>query len=154
VLDGGRLAGDEQDTPQATEAPIATLQHGVELLAAESARRGDQLDVTLTWRATRAIPGDFTVFVHLLDQAGHTIAQGDGPPRDGYWPTSLWQAGEVVTSTHTLTAPPDHSAQSLSLGVGMYDPATQQRLFAYRPDGSEWRDWMVLIGEVPAASEP
>jgi hypothetical protein len=27
----------------------------------------------------------------------------------------------------------------------MYDSETGQRLFAYRPDGSEWRDWMILL---------
>ena len=78
---------------------------------------------------------------------GAKIAQDDGPPRAGFWPTSRWRPGEVVTSTHTLALPDGLPAGPYLLATGMYDPATGQRLFAYRPDGSEWRDWTILLPE-------
>ncbi|MCB0004541.1 MAG: hypothetical protein KDH86_18515, partial [Anaerolineae bacterium] len=142
-LDGGALVGP---LPATTTGPAsAHLQHGIELLGNEVESNDRQLQVSLEWVATEPIPGDYTVFVHLFDAAGNKIAQGDGPPRDGYWPTSHWRPGEPVSSTHTLLLPPDLPAGQYTLGAGMYDPVTGQRLFAYDAAGNELRDWMIIL---------
>ncbi len=127
--------------------PLSTLQHGIRLLDAEVNPAEDRVTVELRWSASEPVPGDYTVFLHLFDPDGVKIAQDDRPPRAGFWPTARWQPGEVVTSTHSLILPTDLPAGQYLLGTGMYDPATGQRLFAYRPDGSEWRDWMALLPE-------
>ncbi|MCB0229488.1 MAG: hypothetical protein KDH90_10225, partial [Anaerolineae bacterium] len=53
--------------------------------------------------------------------------------------------GEPVSSTHTLLLPPDLPAGQYTLGAGMYDPVTGQRLFAYDAAGNELRDWMIIL---------
>jgi hypothetical protein len=143
-LDAGALVSGETGTGDRLPA-LSTLQYGIQLVDAQVSRAGDQMNVDLSWSASQPVPGDFTVFLHLFDAGGAKLAQDDGPPRAGYWPTSRWQPGEVITSTHTLTLPADLPAGSYLLGTGMYDSETGQRLFAYRPDGSEWRDWMILL---------
>jgi hypothetical protein len=78
----------------------------------------------LIWRADARPSGDYTVFVHLLDGAGKLVAQDDRPPRDGAYPTSLWEVGERVADEHALAAPPGR----YRVVVGMYDPTTGRRL--------------------------
>lgn len=143
-LDAGALAA-RLAGPATLPPALSTLQHGIQLVGAQVSQAGDQAKVELSWAATQPIPGDYTVFLHLFDPTGAKLAQDDGPPRAGYWPTSHWRPGEVITSTHTLALPAGLSAGQLSLATGMYDPATGQRLFAYHPDGSEWRDWAILL---------
>ena len=145
-LDGGALVGPLKAT--ATAAAISRLQHGIELLGSEVDNRDGQLQLVLDWTTTEAIPSDYTVFVHLFDAAGNKVAQGDAPPRDGSWPTSRWRPGELVSSTHSLPLPPDLPAGQYTLGAGMYDPATGERLFAYDAAGNEWRDWMIVLSTI------
>mgnify|MGYP001266302525 CR=1 FL=1 len=152
-LDAGALAAAPADAAELPPA-LSTLQHGIQLLDARVNPAGDRVNVELSWAATQPIPGDYTLFLHLLDSTGAMLAQDDGPPRAGYWPTSAWRPGEIVTSTHTLTLPTDLPAGVYRLGTGMYDPATGQRLFAYHPDGSEWRDWMALLPPVTIEPAP
>jgi 4-amino-4-deoxy-L-arabinose transferase-like glycosyltransferase len=146
-LDAGALAAAPADAAELPPA-LSTLQHGIQLLDAQISPAGDRVNVELSWAATQPIPGDYTVFLHLFDAAGVRLAQDDGPPRAGYWPTSAWRPGDLITSTHSLALPAGLPAGSYRLGTGLYDPATGQRLFAYGPDGSEWRDWMVLLPPV------
>lgn len=142
-IDGGALVAPL--TPAAARPAIARLQHGIELAGSEVEKRDDELRVTLDWTATEAIPGDYTVFMHLFDAAGNKIAQSDAPPRAGFWPTSRWRPGEPVTSTHRLALPAGLPTGHYTLGAGMYDPATGDRLFAYDADGNELRDWMIVL---------
>jgi hypothetical protein len=84
--------------------------------------------VTITWYAAEPVPIDHTVFLHLRDEAGQLIAQADGPPLDGWYPTSWWTAGEWVTDTHSFPLPAGASPGSYHLVAGLYDPATGERL--------------------------
>ena len=97
------------------------------------------------WQANGPVPGDYTTFAHLFDSSGVKVTQADAPPREGYWPTSRWRPSEPVTSTLAIELPPNLPPGQYVLGVGMYDPVSGQRLFAYKPDGSEWRDWVIAL---------
>ena len=77
----------------------------------------------ILWWAAGGVPTvDYTVFVHLLDEAGAVVAQLDGPPNDGLSPTAIWRAGDVIRDVRPL---PGGATRAL---VGLYDPATGQRL--------------------------
>ena len=145
LLDAGALVSEQPAGPPASSAPIATLQHDIQLLQARTAYEDGQLEVDLTWQATGPVPGDYTAFAHLFDSSGVKVAQADAPPREGYWPTSRWRPSEPVTSTLAIDLPPNLPPGQYVLGVGMYDAASGQRLFAYKPDGSEWRDWVIVL---------
>jgi len=84
--------------------------------------------VTITWYAAEPVPVDYTVFLHLRDEAGQLVAQADGPPLGGWYPTSWWVAGEWVIDAHDFALPADTPPGSYQLVVGLYDPATGERL--------------------------
>ncbi len=50
-----------------------------------------------------------------------------------------------MTSTLAIDLPPNLPPGQYVLGVGMYDAVSGQRLFAYKPDGTEWRDWVIVL---------
>jgi len=68
------------------------------------------------------------VFVHLLDAEGRIVAQHDSQPQDGAYPTSVWDAGEVVADEHVLDLPVDLPAGHYRLRVGWYLPGSGDRL--------------------------
>lgn len=90
-------------------------------------RASRQVKLILYWRALKPTEKDYTVFVHLLDGAGKIVAQIDAQPRDGAYPTSSWDADEIVKDAYTLTVPADARAP-FSLAVGMYEHPSLQRL--------------------------
>ncbi len=89
---------------------------------------GQMLIVTLNWQADKDIASDYHVFVHLADSDGRPLAQHDGPPRNGEYPTTVWQRGDTVADTHVFTVPGDLPTGTYQLLTGMYDAATGVRL--------------------------
>ena len=81
---------------------------------------GSPLTVTLHWQAIAEGNRDYTVFLHLVDAAGHIQAQGDGPPLEGQYPTSFWTPGETIRDPHTLVLGPEAPAGDYRLLVGLY----------------------------------
>ena len=95
------------------------------------------IQLTLRWSADVYLHTDYTVFVHLVGsgQKGEALAQGDGPPLAGRWPTSLWLPGVSLDDIHTVSLPPDLPPGTYGLLVGLYDPSTGDRLTL--PDGTD-----------------
>jgi hypothetical protein len=106
----------------------ASFDGQIELLGYDAAPRDGELVVTLHWRSSQLPDADYTVFVHLLDSDGQVVSQHDGPPQDGAYPTSTWDAGEVVMDVHTLSLPQDLPPGRYSLRVGLYLPDSGERL--------------------------
>jgi len=76
------------------------------LLGYDLVQTGDELRLTLHWRALSAMTTDYRVFVHLFDPATERIvAQFDGMPLRGAYPTSWWWPGEVLSDQITLSSP-------------------------------------------------
>jgi hypothetical protein len=85
---------------------------------------GGVLPLALFWRATRPLPLDYTVYVHLVDAAGNKVAQRDVPPLEGRRPTSAWQPGDLVRDDQDLFVPETVAPGTYRLLAGMYDAAT------------------------------
>ncbi len=129
---------------KATEnfAPVSNVEVGLEegivlqgySLTPMEPVPGQSLQLTLYWQSEQTPGQDYTVFVQLLDSAGQQIAGADSPPVDGDYPTSLWRAGEIIDDPHTMLLPADLPPGDYQLAVGLYDPASGQRLS--RQDGS------------------
>ena len=47
------------------------------------------------------------------------LAQGDSPPRAGYWPTSAWKPGTPFVDAHVLALPPDLPPAVLTVMSGV-----------------------------------
>ncbi|NDJ52701.1 MAG: hypothetical protein GYB68_06405 [Chloroflexi bacterium] len=113
--------------------PLATFSRQIALLGAiapESVERGTELPVRLVWQALSEIETSYTVFIHLFDETGMTLAQRDRPPMQAgeLYPTDLWLSEEVVDDTLRLAIPPELSPGEYRLRVGLYLPDTGQRL--------------------------
>ncbi|MBP9502542.1 MAG: glycosyltransferase family 39 protein [Candidatus Promineofilum sp.] len=91
-------------------------------------RAGEGHPVTLRWYAAEAVATDYTVFLHLRDDAGQIVAQADGPPLEGWYPTSWWVTGEWVIDEHAFALPTDTPPGNYRLVTGLYDPTTGGRL--------------------------
>ncbi|MGE5603509.1 MAG: hypothetical protein ACM30E_10680, partial [Nitrososphaerales archaeon] len=97
----------------------------------------------LYWQALGSTQVAYTVFVHLVDeQTNAIIGYGDAEPGDGAYPTTGWLKGEYLADAHTVSFTPDSArGRPVRLEVGLYDPATGQRLTL--PDGADsvvlWR---------------
>lgn len=87
-------------------------------------QRGTTLTLALFWQVNRALAGDYTVFVHVIDAQGNTLAQRDMPPLDGSRPSSSWQVGELIRDDQDLPIPADIPAGIYRIVVGMYDAQT------------------------------
>ena len=104
----------------------------------------DSLVVTLTWSA-EAVPAlDYVVFVHWVGAEGVMLAQHDGSPAAGRYPSSWWLPGDCVPDVHRLSLPLT-LPNPIILYVGMYDPATGARLPAYTASGALLPDGIIPL---------
>jgi hypothetical protein len=140
---GERLDVGSDSSLRLAVLPVAWSGTGRAALEPLTARFGEAIDlegwtwraspgelaVTLRWSAAATPAADYTVFVHLVrpgeDQA---LAQGDAPPLDGRWPTSLWLAGVRLDDEHRVALPGDLPPGPYELLIGLYEPATGARL--------------------------
>ena len=90
-------------------------------------KAGQVVTVTLRWRALGQPDADYTVFVHLLDGDGNRLAQHDGQPLGGNWPTRFWAPEETLVDQHFLKLPADSPPGPYHLGVGLYQLASGER---------------------------
>ncbi len=98
------------------------------MISPEEALAGMPVTITLTWVSAGPLPANYSVFVHLVDEAGAILTQGDGAPRQGRYPTTAWGAGERFTDSHILTLPGDLPPGAYSLLIGLYDGQRGVRL--------------------------
>ncbi len=89
---------------------------------------GDALDVILYWQPTETTGERLTVFVHLLDEQGVIVGQSDQEPTGGSRPTSSWLPDEFIADRHSVRVQGDALLGPATLLVGLYDPATGQRV--------------------------
>jgi hypothetical protein len=95
-------------------------------------RAGRAFHLTLTWRALLSPRASHTVFIHLIDSAGHPVAGHDYTPLGGACPTYLWfpkwLPGQVFIDPYRLVIPADLPPGDYWLEVGMYGMTSLRRL--------------------------
>jgi len=107
---------------------------------------GQGVIVTLYWRALQAGLPDYFVYVRAIDGQGQIQARADSPPVMGFWPTSRWEAGELVADEQVLSRLPETPPGTYRLEVGMYDPQTWAVLEP--ASGERGAGGGLLLGEV------
>jgi hypothetical protein len=100
------------------------------------------LGLVLFWQALRPLAYDYTVFVHLRDASGRTLAQGDHQPLAPVYPPTLWPVGETVRERSVLTLPEGVSPGSYGLWVGVYRLDTLERLPVVDDSSGENAVWL------------
>jgi hypothetical protein len=94
-------------------------------------------DVAVTWALpadAEPLTRDWSVFVHLIDEAGAVLAQGDQrAPVYGWRPTTGWQPGEQVRDLYRIVCPPGVPAGQPTARFGA--PTVRFGLYAQEADG-------------------
>jgi hypothetical protein len=106
-------------------------------------RPGDSIHLTLFWQCLEGMEQDYTVFIHLIDEKQNIWGQKDNPPVDGLYPTTEWEAGEIVRDQYDLVISPDSPPGHYGLEIGMYLVETGKRLSVSR-EGQRIGDGILL----------
>ncbi len=104
---------------------------------------GSNIFLTLWWQALRSADLDYSVFIHLWDPRKQmAVGAWGGEPVSGAWSvwervqgahfsvsyhTRLWEPGETIKDEWKIVLP-DVPPGLYELYIGLYDPASQQRL--------------------------
>ncbi len=139
AVQNGRLArGDLEPEPYPLYVRYATvvnfgdafLLHSwvVTLLDAQT------VQVDLVWQKTAVDPTNQIAFLHVLGPDG-LITQADAPPGGAYWFPHWWQEGQLVQERRLLMLREPFDPALHTIQVGLYDPATLDRLPVVGTDG-------------------
>jgi hypothetical protein len=109
-------------------------------------KAGETIQVALYWRPQKKMAEDYTVFVHLVGEAGTLWGQHDSQPVNGYYPTSFWDQDEVVKDKHEFVVSEDTPPGKYRIEAGMYRLADGQRLAIVDQDGQVLGDKALLSG--------
>ncbi len=86
------------------------------------------LRLNVTWQPLQPFAEDLKVFVHLVDAQNRVLAQFDGQPREGTYPTSRWIPGELIADSYPLTLPAEAPPGPYRVYLGLYNETTGARL--------------------------
>ena len=98
----------------------------IALTHAASLREADTWHITLCWESLAPLADDYTVFIHAYAADGTLLGTGDGPPMNQAFPTQLWEPGDRVLDTHTLSLSTE--TEPARIAVGLYQLQTGLRL--------------------------
>lgn len=137
--------------PSDSENLPANFENKVLLLDIElhnvQVKRGDALQLTLTWQGLTSIDEDYTVFVHLLDENERIWGQEDIQPVYGTRPTSQWREGEIILDRHTVWTDAGSPLGLYDIEAGLYLLRTMERLQVLDASGDAIAN-RVLLGPV------
>ncbi len=94
----------------------------------DSIEAGQEVRVTFHWEGLAQMDEDYTIFIHLIDDQGQVVAQHDGQPTAGFYPTSFWDEGEVIRDEYSVSVDSSIPRGEYELVTGMYLLATGDRL--------------------------
>jgi len=86
---------------------------------------GALLTMTLYWRASQRVVGNYIAVIHLLDVSYRVVTNTSAVHAVGQW-----SPGERVTETHLFALPRDLVPGEYHLAVGRYDTSTRASLAA------------------------
>jgi hypothetical protein len=129
----------------------ARVGDAVRVLGYDLTREGERIDLQVYWRAERAMPEDYTVFVHLIGPQNPTTAspvwaQDDAQPGHGTFPTSRWLAGETIIDRYAIRLPTGAPPAAYHFEIGMYLLSTGGRLPVWVDGQREAEDRLLLGG--------
>ena len=113
-------------------------------LAPAQARPGEELTLTLYWRADRAVAGDYVAFTQLLNAGDHIYAQHDKPPVSELYRTSQWAPGDLMKDEYRLRLHPGTPPGAYRLQMGLYDRATMERVPVQAVPGEPPQNRLIL----------
>lgn len=89
-------------------------------LDARSVKPGENVKVTLYWRALAPMPESYRVFVHLIGQDNRSAGGVDVIPARGAFPTVYWKPGDTLRDTVTVPVAQNAMPGKYSVEIGVY----------------------------------
>ncbi len=103
---------------------------------------GEEVVVTLVWRALAPVDMDYTVSVQLLGPGSQFYGQQDASPLGGDAPTSTWSPGEVLKDPYHLAIDSEALPGEYQLLVAVYLLETGERLSVKGGDDAVTLVWL------------
>jgi hypothetical protein len=104
-----------------------------------------QIRVLLHWEAIGNPDKNYTVSVQVMDSRQQIVAQHDGQPRAGAFPTSIWESGDTIADEHILNITEPAALNEATLSIIVYDGASLQRLPVRSPDAKQTREGTLVL---------
>jgi hypothetical protein len=120
----------------------------IKLLGYNLEIKNSAIQITLYWQAKTKVKENYTVFVHLSNERDLIFAQDDGQPREGAYPSSIWEEGEIVPDEHLIPITPAIPSGDYQIWVGMYLLSTGERLKAFDAEGQRLPSDRIPLGKV------
>jgi hypothetical protein len=131
-VDAIKIAPKTYATPQIDRPVKYRLGDQIELIGYSidpaSIERSGIVHLRLYWRALKHPAAAYTVFVHIRDDQGHLLTQADSQPQNDLYPTSFWDANEIVIDDRSIQIPADAASGVYTIAVGLYNPLDNSRL--------------------------
>ena len=105
---------------------------------------GDDIEITLYWKAQQPIDINYQSFVHLLAYDGSLLAQSDHL-NPGDFPTRRWPLDKYVIDTHRVTIPANVSVGEYPIRVGMWVQNEGWRLPLFDESGDQIDDGQTIL---------
>jgi hypothetical protein len=100
---------------------------GAKVTPVQGLKPGSRVELTLFWRKKAAVARGFSLFTHVLDEAGERILNldGTGPLRKGshgelLYPPSAWEEGKVYVDQLAFWVPSSVRTDSISVVCGLF----------------------------------
>jgi 4-amino-4-deoxy-L-arabinose transferase-like glycosyltransferase len=131
----------------------AGLGDTAQLIGYDLARETNAIALTIYWGCIADMDADYTVFVHLVGPVNPVAqspvwTQDDAMPGHGTYPTSRWQAGEVIVDDYRLALPADMPRGEYEIEVGMYTVKTGARVRVTDENGVPMENDRVLFERI------
>lgn len=121
--------------PQHGQTPAMPLKarfgEQIQLQGYDWQRENESIMLALYWQNSAKLETDYTVFTQLLGPDGQLWAQWDNPPQAGRYATRAWLPDDRVVDRYRLSRREGAPDGDYRLLVGLYDPATGERLSAW-----------------------
>ena len=119
-------------------------------------RPGEPIGIDLYWEVTGQPPGDYLLFVHLVDsQTGALVAQRDTHPGLGNFPSSQWRPGDRFVERLRLYVPETaYVPASAEVRVGLYAPGSYRLGITDAATGTGLGDSFPLGGVTLTPADP
>jgi 4-amino-4-deoxy-L-arabinose transferase-like glycosyltransferase len=116
-------------------------------LAPQSAQPGDSVALTLYWRAAARLESLLTAFVQVAPRdPQQQVASADDYVGGSYYPSPMWQPGEMIRQDYDVQLAKDVPAPALYwFTVGLYGESGGERL-SVRADGADVPGRAVRLG--------
>lgn len=118
-----------ETSPSLQSESVVNAAYGrdLRLLGYDLDVRGDAVHIVLHWQSRQRMEVDYKFFMHLYDvESGALVSQVDTMPLDWAYPTSWWEAEEIVSDEITVSLE-DVPPGVYEPGIGAYDAHTGER---------------------------